>query len=86
MVCADDARLGVGEQSSAGSDTSETTRPGRRAEGSGDLCLLLDYDGTLVPIASSPHRATPDDDLLELLDTLAQRRGFRVDIVSGRAH
>ena len=63
-----------------------TTTPRRRTEESGDLCLFLDYDGTLVPIASTPPRAAPDDDLLDLLHTLARRRGFRVDIVSGRAH
>jgi trehalose 6-phosphate synthase/phosphatase len=48
--------------------------------------VLLDYDGTLVPIARTPELAVPDDELLELLDALAGRRGLRVGIVSGRAH
>src|SRR5688500_8619674 len=50
------------------------------------VCLLVDYDGTLVPIARAPELAAPDDDVLALLDALAVRRGLRVEIVSGRAH
>jgi trehalose 6-phosphate synthase/phosphatase len=46
--------------------------------------LLLDYDGTLVPLARSPEAATPDEDLLELLEALTALPGTRVDIVSGR--
>jgi trehalose 6-phosphate synthase/phosphatase len=88
IVYADDMLAGSWRANLADSNNRPvgTTMPRRRTEGDGDLCLLLDYDGTLVPITSSPHRATPDDDLLDLLDTLAQRRGFHVEIVSGRAH
>ena len=50
-----------------------------------DVHLLLDYDGTLVPIANSPELAVPDDDVLALLDALARRSGLHVGIVSGRA-
>jgi trehalose 6-phosphate synthase/phosphatase len=35
------------------------------------LRLLLDYDGTLVPLARSPELAAPDNDLLTLLEQLA---------------
>jgi trehalose 6-phosphate synthase/phosphatase len=48
------------------------------------LRLLLDYDGTLVPLARSPEAATPDDELRELLQALAAMPGARVDSVSGR--
>jgi trehalose 6-phosphate synthase/phosphatase len=48
------------------------------------LRLLLDYDGTLVPIAPSPELAAPDHDVLGLLDTLARMPALRVDLVSGR--
>ena len=48
------------------------------------LRVLLDYDGTLVPLARSPELAAPDDELLELLDRLAASPGIQVDIVSGR--
>ncbi len=46
--------------------------------------VLLDYDGTLVPLARSPEAASPDEDLLALLDELAALPGTAVDIVSGR--
>jgi trehalose 6-phosphate synthase/phosphatase len=48
------------------------------------LRVLLDYDGTLVPLARSPELAAPDDELLDLLDRLAASPGVQVDIVSGR--
>jgi trehalose 6-phosphate synthase/phosphatase len=47
--------------------------------------LLLDYDGTLVPIARSPELAAPDDEVLSLLAGLAASADrIRVEIVSGR--
>jgi trehalose 6-phosphate synthase/phosphatase len=48
------------------------------------LRLLLDYDGTLVPVARYPELAAPDDELLEMLDQLARLRGVELEIVSGR--
>ncbi|HLB53485.1 MAG TPA: bifunctional alpha,alpha-trehalose-phosphate synthase (UDP-forming)/trehalose-phosphatase [Gemmatimonadales bacterium] len=48
------------------------------------LVLLLDYDGTLVPVALSPELALPDDDLLDLLRRLSRRRRTEVHILSGR--
>jgi trehalose 6-phosphate synthase/phosphatase len=48
------------------------------------LLLLLDYDGTLVPIAPTPERALPDDELRSLLTGLASRPASEVHIVSGR--
>jgi trehalose 6-phosphate synthase/phosphatase len=50
----------------------------------GPLTLLLDYDGTLVPIAPTPEQATPDRDLVSLLGALARRRDREIHIVSGR--
>jgi trehalose 6-phosphate synthase/phosphatase len=46
--------------------------------------LLLDYDGTLVPIARAPELAAPDTDVLALLAGLAEAPGLEVDLVSGR--
>ena len=37
------------------------------------LLLILDYDGTLMPFAPTPDAAQPDDELLELLESLAKR-------------
>ena len=48
------------------------------------LVLVLDYDGTLVPLAPSPEQAIPDDELLDLLRRLATRRRTEVHILSGR--
>jgi trehalose 6-phosphate synthase/phosphatase len=49
------------------------------------LAILLDYDGTLVPIARTPAEATPDRELLQLMAALAQRPETMVLVVSGRA-
>jgi trehalose 6-phosphate synthase/phosphatase len=46
--------------------------------------ILLDYDGTLVPFASTPQAAKPDEDLIELLIRLKSDHQNRVVIVSGR--
>ena len=46
--------------------------------------LVLDYDGTLVPFAPTPHGAEPDDKLLKLLSSLADDPRTDVVIVSGR--
>jgi trehalose 6-phosphate synthase/phosphatase len=45
---------------------------------------LLDYDGTLVPVAPRPELAAPDEALRELLAALAARAGTAVHVVSGR--
>jgi len=49
------------------------------------LAILLDYDGTLVPIAPTPDQATPDSQLLSLISALGQRANTTVEILSGRA-
>ncbi len=54
------------------------------ARGAADVRLLLDYDGTLVPIARSPGLAAPDAELLALLRALAALPQTHVEIVSGR--
>ncbi|HET9235482.1 MAG TPA: trehalose-phosphatase, partial [Candidatus Eisenbacteria bacterium] len=48
------------------------------------LVLVLDYDGTLVPIESRPHLARADTDLAQLLDRLAAHPRVWVAVVSGR--
>jgi trehalose 6-phosphate synthase/phosphatase len=55
-----------------------------RAREAAHLELLLDYDGTLVPLAPSPELAYPDPELLALLEELASAPNQRVHIVSGR--
>lgn len=47
--------------------------------------LLLDYDGTLVPIAATPAEAKPDPELLTLLREL-ESSSQTVCVISGRDH
>jgi trehalose 6-phosphate synthase/phosphatase len=49
------------------------------------LVLLLDYDGTLVPLTEVPELARPDAAVLTLLSALAQRPHTTVHLVSGRS-
>ncbi|WP_285058399.1 bifunctional alpha,alpha-trehalose-phosphate synthase (UDP-forming)/trehalose-phosphatase [Pedobacter ginsengisoli] len=46
--------------------------------------FLLDYDGTLVSFSKDPSRASPDHDLLQLLETLCSLPGNDVYVISGR--
>jgi len=46
--------------------------------------LLLDYDGTLVPLVGRPEKAKPDSELLSLLGDLLGLKGIEVVIISGR--
>jgi trehalose 6-phosphate synthase/phosphatase len=46
--------------------------------------ILLDYDGTLVPFASQPHLASPDEELLTIMRKLAEEPRNVVYIISGR--
>ncbi|HXW04039.1 MAG TPA: bifunctional alpha,alpha-trehalose-phosphate synthase (UDP-forming)/trehalose-phosphatase [Vicinamibacterales bacterium] len=48
------------------------------------LVLLLDYDGTLVPIAPAPELAAPDAELQLLLGELSRRSDVELHLVSGR--
>jgi trehalose 6-phosphate synthase/phosphatase len=49
------------------------------------LTLLLDYDGTLVPIVATPDLARPDAALLALLAELAADPETDLHMVSGRS-
>ena len=46
--------------------------------------ILLDYDGTLVPFHEKPELATPDKQLIELLQKLCIQPDTDLAIVSGR--
>jgi trehalose 6-phosphate phosphatase len=50
-----------------------------------DQALFLDFDGTLVEIASTPHLVRVPAELPRLLARLADRLGGAVAIVSGRS-
>lgn len=67
------------------SSITELTRFVQRARTARGFLLVLDYDGTLAPIAATPAAAAPDAELLQLLSRLATREGTRVHIVTGRS-
>jgi trehalose 6-phosphate synthase/phosphatase len=46
--------------------------------------LFLDYDGTLVGFQKKPELATPDEDLYNILDRLALKKGNEIVLISGR--
>src|SRR5687768_8181219 len=47
--------------------------------------LLIDYDGTLVPFASSPELAYPGEKVIELIMGLTKTPGNDVYLISGRS-
>ena len=48
------------------------------------LALLLDYDGTLAPIATRPDLAVLPDATRAVLQRLCRRRDVDVAVISGR--
>ncbi len=56
----------------------------RAAAAARALTLLLDYDGTLVPLAPEPAAASPNAALRALLASLVTEAGVEVHVVSGR--
>jgi trehalose 6-phosphate synthase/phosphatase len=56
-----------------------------QARSARELCLFLDYDGTLVGFHPDPAAAKPDAELLALLQKLSERPNTQVHVVSGRA-
>jgi trehalose 6-phosphate synthase/phosphatase len=53
-------------------------------DGAQSLCVLLDYDGTLVPYHRVPKLARPDAAMLDLLESLATNPTVHVHVLSGR--
>ncbi|HEY4286449.1 MAG TPA: bifunctional alpha,alpha-trehalose-phosphate synthase (UDP-forming)/trehalose-phosphatase [Puia sp.] len=56
----------------------------RHYQRSKNRCLLLDYDGTLVPFSRIPSEAAPDNAVRELLGRLCGDERNHVVIISGR--
>ena len=57
----------------------------RERRQAGRLRLLLDYDGTLAPIAPRPERAAPDHAVFALMEQLLRTPSLDVALVSGRS-
>ena len=64
---------------------SSLSGPIRAVHGAPRRLLLLDYDGTLVPLAPMPELAFPDEELRRLLATIGAQPGWMVHVVSGRS-
>ncbi len=47
--------------------------------------LMLDFDGTLAPIAKSPKEANLSEEMRNLLIKLSRKEGFYLAIISGRS-
>jgi trehalose 6-phosphate synthase/phosphatase len=80
----DDLANGEGEARGAAPRAAAPLDVAERFREASKLTLILDYDGTLVPLAALPHLAPPDADLLALLRDLAARPRTRVHVASGR--
>jgi len=66
------------------SSEAEITATVARLRDASSVALLLDYDGTLVPLMDTPELAKPDAALIDLLRTLAARADTVVHIIAGR--
>jgi trehalose 6-phosphate phosphatase len=71
----------------AGMDTNDdhAVALARRLSGTGKAALLLDFDGTLVPLAPTPDAVRRPDDLVERLAAMRHRLDGAIAIVSGRS-
>jgi trehalose 6-phosphate synthase/phosphatase len=70
-----------GARRAAGGELTERVRAARRAP---TRLLLLDYDGTLAPLAPLPDLAAPDAALLKLLRDLAGLPRTEAHVLTGR--
>lgn len=55
-----------------------------QAQESSKRTIILDYDGTLREITSLPTKATPTDEIVQLLKELSSLKNTEIHIVSGR--
>lgn len=65
-------------------DFAAATAALANAEAGTPLCVLLDYDGSLVSFAARPELAVPDPALMSLLEKLAHAANVDLHLVSGR--
>lgn len=53
--------------------------------GAPHIALLVDFDGTISPIAATPARAQLDPNIKPVLERMKKREDFTVGIISGRS-
>jgi trehalose 6-phosphate synthase/phosphatase len=80
----DNARVVQWERSEQILTPAIQERLGADYSAAGERLIVLDYDGTLVPFASKPERATPDAAVMEQLASLSSVSKNDVVIISGR--
>lgn len=56
-----------------------------RLESAKAILLLLDFDGTITPIAKRPQEAELSPEMARVLKLLSRKKGFKVAIISGRS-
>jgi trehalose-phosphatase len=57
----------------------------RRLWSAKGILLLLDFDGTLIPIVDRPEEAELSPEMEGILKFLTKKKGFKVAIISGRS-
>lgn len=65
-------------------DNKSLTAIRRHYHGAKNRCLLLDYDGTLVPFTRLPSEASPDNAVKDILGRLTGDPRNHVIVISGR--
>ncbi len=84
LAALDAARPRTATRAGRVSSPQTLARVAEQLRGAWGRVLLLDYDGTLVPYATSPQLAAPDAELLDLLKALAAHPRTVVHLISGR--
>lgn len=56
----------------------------KRYEKASNRIIFLDYDGTVIPFYDNPKLASPDKELISLLQSLTEDKRNKVVIISGR--
>ena len=77
--------FGAGGEALAGDAADQWPDLLRRIDGLPSVLLLLDFDGTLSEIASSPEVAVLRPGNAALLEDLSRRSGYAVGVISGRS-
>ena len=77
--------FGAGGDALAGDAADQWPDLLRRIDGLPSVLLLLDFDGTLSEIASSPEVAVLRPGNAALLEDLSRRSGYAVGVISGRS-
>lgn len=62
-------------------DTEEIGKKYREAK---QRVFILDYDGTLVSFSKDPGEATPDEELMQVIQKMRSQKNLQVYIISGR--